>query len=218
LCKSIDKSQLMSIIIHVMSDSEKAKRVLALARDLGILRIRDVTARGIHPEYVRRLWKRGLLMRAGRGLYVAADGEVSVHHTLAEAAKSVPHGVGCLLTALRFHDVGTQSPHQVWMALDRRAARPRIEHPPIRIVRFSGAALAEGVEEHRVEGVPVKVYCPAKTVADCFKYRNKIGLDVAMEALRDCLRQRKCSVDELWHYAKVCRVANVMRPYLEATL
>ncbi len=147
---------------------------------------------------------------------MSADAEISVHHGLAQACKQVPRGVICLLSALQFHQIGTQSPFEVWMALDRNAARPRIDYPPLRIMRFSGEALTEGIERHTIEGVPAKLYNPAKTVVDCFKYRNKIGLDVAMEALRDCCAQKKCSNDDLWRYAKICRVANVMRPYLEA--
>lgn len=130
--------------------------------------------------------------------------------------KWVPRAIGCLLTALQFHGIGTQSPHEVWIALDRRAARPRLEYPPLRVMRFSGEALTEGVEQHVVDGVSVRVYCAAKTVADCFKYRNKIGLDVALEALRECRRLRKCSNDDIWRYAKICRVARVMMPYMEA--
>ena len=191
--------------------------VLELARQMGVLRVRDVTSRGIHPEYLRRLCQRGLLTRTGRGLYVAADAEISVHHGLAQAAKRVPNGVICLLSARQFHELGTQRPFEVWMALDRSAARPRIDYPPLRIARFSGKALTEGVEQHSIENVPARIYCAPKTVADCFKYRNKIGLDVALEALRDCREQKKCSNDDLWRYAKICRVANIMRPYLEAT-
>jgi len=193
------------------------EEVLNLARQMGVLRVRDVTSRGFHPEYLRRLCEKGLLTRTGRGLYVATDAEISVHHGLAQAAKRVPHGVICLLSALQFHELGTQSPFEVWMALDRRAARPRINYPPLRVVRFSRQALTEGVEELVIEGVQARIYSAAKTVADCFKYRNKIGLDVALEALRDCREQKKCSNDDLWRYAKICRVSNVMRPYLEAT-
>lgn len=206
------------MLLHMKQHSKKAQEVLELARHMGVLRIRDLTSRGIHPEYLRRLCQKGLLVRMGRGLYVAADTSVSEHHTLVEASKWVPHGVACLLTALQFHGIGTQAPFEVWMALDRRSAHPRIKHPPLRIMRFSGKAFTEGIEEHVIEGVPVRVYDPAKTVADCFKYRNKIGLDVALEALRDCRRQRRCTNDDLWQYAKVCRVANVMKPYLEAML
>jgi predicted transcriptional regulator of viral defense system len=136
--------------------------------------------------------------------------------TLAEACKRVPHGVVCLLSALQFHDLTTQAPFEVWMAISEKAWLPRVAYPPLRIVRFSGAALTSGIEEHQIEGVPVRVYCPAKTVADCFKYRNKIGLDVALEALRACWKKRRATMDDLWEAAKVCRMANVMRPYLES--
>jgi predicted transcriptional regulator of viral defense system len=154
----------------------------------------------------------------GRGVYIPADSEVSQNVGLAQVAKRVPHGVVCLLSALQFHNLGTQSPFEVWIAIDRKSARPRIDYPPQRIVRFSGIALTEGVEKHLIEGVKVKVFNKAKTIADCFKYRNKIGRDVALEALKDCRQQRLCTNDQFWKYAKICRVANVMRPYLEATI
>jgi len=192
------------------------EKVLALAKRKGILRVKDLHEAGIHPEYLRRLYEKGMLARIGRGLYVPADAELSANAGLAQAAKRVPHGVICLLSALRFHEIGTQSPHEVWMAIDQGVRRPRVEYPPLRVVRFSGDALAKGIEHHRIEGVRVKVYSPPKTVADCFKYRNKIGLDVAIEALRDGLRSKKCTRAQLWQYAKVCRVTEVMRPYLEA--
>jgi predicted transcriptional regulator of viral defense system len=135
---------------------------------------------------------------------------------LVTAATRIPHGVVCLLSALRFHDLTTQNPSEVWLAIDRKARAPVQHELPLRIVRFSGRARIEGIEKHRIDGVPVRVYSPAKTVADCFKYRRKIGTDVAMEALRDCWRSGRCTMDDLWRYASVCRVTNVMRPYLEA--
>lgn len=192
------------------------ERVLELARRHGILRARDMDAHGVHPEYVRRMCRKGMLRRVGRGLYALPETEPSAHHGLALVSKRTPQAVGCLLTALQFHEIGTQAPFEVWIALGRGTARPQIDYPPLRVMRFSGPALTEGIEEHEVEGVRVRVYCPAKTVADCFKYRNKIGLDVAIEALREGLRQRKCTSDDLWRYAKVCRVTTVMRPYMEA--
>ena len=147
---------------------------------------------------------------------MAADADPTEHHTLAEVCKRVPAGVVCLASALQFNGITTQMPRQVWLALGKSARRPNAPGLPIRVVHVSGSALTEGVEEHDVEGVPIKVYSPAKTVADCFKFRNQIGLDVALEALRDCRREHKCSYDDLWHYAKVCRQTKVMRPYLEA--
>jgi len=192
------------------------ERALDLVRQSGVIRVRDLTARGIHPEYLRRLCRAGLIQRVARGVYVSAEADVSSEYSLALAAKSVPHGVICLLSALRFHDLGTQNPHQVWLAIDRKARLPRVRYPRLRIIRASGEPLAAGVEEHTVDRVPVRIYNPAKTVVDCFKYRNKTGLDVALEALRDCWRQRRATMDDLWQYAKICRMTNVMRPYLES--
>ena len=177
---------------------------------------RDLDSHGIPRQYLHLLEQAGMVSRSGRGLYTIAGADVGENHTVAEAAKRVPHGVICLISALRMHGLTTQIPHAVWIAIDRKAWKPSVDYPPLRIVRFSGEALTDGVEEKKLEGVAVKVYSPAKTVADCFKYRNKIGLDVALEALRDCWAKRKASVDELWAMAKVCRVANVMRPYMES--
>jgi predicted transcriptional regulator of viral defense system len=193
-----------------------ADRVLELAQQYGVLHARDLQPHGIPRQHLTRLCARGKLTKTGRGLYMLPDADVTAHHSLAEVAKLVPHGVICLLSALRFHEIGTQAPYEVWLAIERRSAKPRVSHPLMRVMRFSGAALTDGVEEHRIEGVPVKVYSPAKTVVDCFKYRNKVGLDVALEALREALRYRKCTADQLWVSAKACRVAKVMRPYMEA--
>jgi predicted transcriptional regulator of viral defense system len=149
-------------------------------------------------------------------LYALPGRPVSAHGTLAEVARRAPKGVICLLSALRFHDLTTQAPFEVWLAIDNKAAAPKLDYPLLRIVRFSGAALTEGIEEHIVDGVTVRVTSVAKTVVDCFKFRNKIGLDVALEALREAWHDKRMSSDEVWRYAKICRVANVMRPYLES--
>jgi predicted transcriptional regulator of viral defense system len=191
-------------------------RVLELTRKAGVLRPRDLDAEGVPREYLGRLLEKGLLERPGRGIYTLAGLKPTPHHTLAEASKRVPHGTICLLSALQFHGLTTQAPFEVWLAIAEKARLPKVDYPPLRIVRFSGIALERDVEEHRIEGVTVKVYAAAKTVADCFKYRNKIGLDVALEALRDCWKKRRATMDELWRAAKTCRVANVMRPYLES--
>ncbi|NLC57637.1 MAG: transcriptional regulator [Armatimonadetes bacterium] len=181
-----------------------------------VLRTRDIEALGISRQQLSHLCRRGVVRRVARGLYSLPDVAASTHHSLAEATKRVPRGVVCLLSALRFHGFTTQAPAEVWMAIDAKSWQPVVAELPIRIVRFSGDALVAGVEEHEVDGVMVHVYSPAKTVADCFKFRNKIGLDVALEALREGWRERRFSMDELWRCAKVCRVANVMRPYLDA--
>ena len=194
----------------------KRDQILRMLKKTRVLRPRDVEAVGISRTYLNKLHTEGVLDRPSRGLYVLQNDEPSEQRSLVEACCRVPRGVVCLLSALQFHELTMQMPYEVWMAIDEKARLPRVDYPPLRIVRFSGAALTTGVQEHAIEGVAVRVYAPAKTVADCFKYRNKIGLDVALEALRDCLRQRKANSDELWKAAKVCRMTNVMRPYLEA--
>ena len=198
------------------NNTKEMDKILTLAKKLGFLRVRDLLSRGIHSEYLRRLCNKGLLVRMGRGLYRLAGAEVSENITLTAVAKRIPNGVICILSALRFHRIGTQNPSAVWVALKQRAAYPRGKDLPIRIVRFSASSHVSGVENHILDGVPVRITNPAKTVCDCFKYRNKIGLDVALEALKECIRTRKATPADLWKYAKVCRVANVMRPYLEA--
>jgi predicted transcriptional regulator of viral defense system len=193
-----------------------SERVRALARHLGVVRPRDLTGRGIPRTALARLVADGVLDRPARGVYVLADADVTEHHALAQACKRVPRGVVCLLSALRFHRLTTQAPHEVWLGIDRKARKPTLGYPPLRVVRFAGAGLTTGVEEHTVEGVPVRVTNPARTVADCFAYRTTVGLDVALEALRDCLRERRATADELHRAAQARRMANVMRPYLEA--
>lgn len=190
--------------------------VTALAKQQGVLRSRDFAAHGVSRVALQRLCERGVLRRLGRGLYGLADAKLTEHHSLAEAAQRVPAGLVCLLSALRFHELTTQNPFEVWLAIDVKAHKPKVDWPPLRVVRFSGEALTFGAEAHRVEGVPVRITSPAKTVADCFKYRNKIGADVAVEALAAYRRERRGTVDELLRAATVDHVAVVMRPYLEA--
>lgn len=196
--------------------STGTERVIELIKKAGIFRPKDLDPHGIPREYLMRLYRKGVVQRVGRGLYTLADADISEHYSLAEAGKRIPQGVICLLSALRFHGLTTQAPFQVWMAIDVKARKPKGDGLPLHIVRFSGDSLRSGIEEHLIQGVTIKVYNPAKTVADCFKYRNKIGLDVALEALQECWREQRCVMDDLWHYAKICRVANVMRPYLES--
>jgi predicted transcriptional regulator of viral defense system len=198
--------------------SKLEKKTLEKALKRGVLRPKDMDKYGIPRKYLNILFRKGKLNRIARGLYSSPEAEPTESRTLVEVSKKVPNGVICLLSALQFHDLTTQMPFEVWIAIDRKARLPKETGLPIRVFRFSQDALSKGVEVHIIEGVPVKIYNPAKTVADCFKYRNKIGLDVAIEALRDCRQQRKCTNDQLWQYAKICRVTNVMRPYLEAVV
>lgn len=193
-----------------------AERLIELARSRGLIRPCDLAPFGIPRVSLTRAVRRGLLERIGRGLYGLPGREVSAHGLLAEVARKVPKGVVCLLSALRFHGLTTQAPFEVWLAIENKALAPKLDYPPLRIVRFSGKAFTEGVEEHVVDSVTIRITGVAKTVADCFKYRNKIGLDVALEALREAWHERRMSSDDIWRYAKVCRVANVMRPYLDS--
>ena len=192
------------------------QNILDLAAERGLIRPRDLTERGLPTVALTRLVRQGRLQRVGRGLYAHPDRPVSEHNALAEVARKHPQAIVCLLSALRFHDLTTQSPFEVWLAIPNKARAPKMDYPPLRIVRFSGAALTRGVEDHVIDGVPVRVTSVARTVADCFKFRNKIGLDVALESLQEAWRAKRASMDELWRYATLCRVANVMRPYMES--
>ncbi len=199
-----------------MEPESRTEQVLRLVEEAGVLRPRDLDRHEIARTYLQRLCARGLVERVGRGLYSLPGAAVTEHRGLVEACKLVPRGVVCLLSALRFHGLGTQNPFEVWFAIEQKSWRPKGGYPPLRLVYFSGPAFENGVEEHRIEGVKVRVFSPAKTVADCFKFRNKIGIDVALEALREFRRAHPKDLDELWKMAHVCRVSRVIRPYLEA--
>jgi predicted transcriptional regulator of viral defense system len=199
-----------------MTEPKQIERAIQYVRQNGIVRPRDIEAIGVPREYLLRLHRQGRLSRIGRGIYTLPDASVTERHSYAEVAKRVPEAVLCLLSALAFHEITTQNPASVWIALGKGARTPAIEPPSLRVVRLTEPSLSEGIEIHSVEGVTVRVYSTAKTVADCFKFRNKIGLDVAIEALKDSLRQKKATVNEMYRYAKICRVSNVIRPYMEA--
>jgi len=202
----------------VKPQDKQRQQLRLLSRKMGILRPADLAAAKIPKDYLKGMVRRGELEKVARGLYGVPGGEVTENHTMAGAAKKIPSGVVCLLSALRFHGLTTQNPFEVWMAIENKAWRPKLAYPPVRLVHFSGSAFQESVEEHLIEGVPVKIYGPAKTVADCLKFRNKIGLDVAREAVRDYRRKYKTGMDALWKAAAVCRIQRVIRPYLEAGL
>jgi predicted transcriptional regulator of viral defense system len=191
-------------------------RTLQLIVKMGLVRSGDLEARGISRAQIYRLVRQGLLERVARGVYAVAGHAPTAEHTLAQVAKRIPGGVFCLLTALRFHELTTQAPAEVWIALAEKARKPKLDYPRLRVARFSGPALTAGIESHRVEGVEIRVYSAAKTVADCFKYRNKVGIDVAVEALRDFNRRHRGGATELARYARICRVSRVMQPYLDA--
>ncbi len=190
--------------------------ILDLARKQGLIRPRDLIAQGLPRVALSRLVNLGLLSRVGRGLYGIPDRPVSEHGSLAELARKHPQAIVCLLSALRLHDLTTQSPFEVWLAIPNKAWAPKMDYPPLRVVRFSGISLIEGIEDHQIDGVTVRVTNVPRTVVDCFKFRNKVGLDVALEALKEAWQGKRVSMDELWHYANLCRVSNVMRPYMES--
>jgi len=197
-------------------NSDVTESILSLMKQNGILRPRDLDAHNIPRRYLSRLLERGLLERSARGIYIVKDAELSENQTIAEVSKRIPKGVVCLLSALSIHGITTQSPFDVWLAIDGKSRKAQVSDMPIHIVRFSGDALTCGVEHHVIDKVQVPIYNPAKTIADCFKYRNKIGLDIAIEALQEGWKDKKFNMNEIWNYSKVCRVQNVMRPYLES--
>ena len=194
------------------------ERALGLLRTKGMLRLKDFIAKDIDPETLARLIRSGQVVRPARGLYQLSDAPVDATHVLAEAAALVPRGIVCLISALQFHGLTLQMPSAVWMAIERTAWKPTISYPPVRFVRFSGWAMTEGVERYPVHSRKLPITNPARTIVDCFRYRNKIGIDVAMEGLREGIRKRKCTPDELWRYAKKARSWTIMRPYVETVV
>lgn len=199
-----------------MKVESKRQQVIDLVRGQSVIRPRDLKEHGLPKDYLYILAQEGVIERIGRGLYQWPNKDLGRHHSLIEISKLAPKAVVALLSALNYHNMTTQNPHQIWLAIDRKAWRPEISYPPVRFVTMSAESLHSGVETHSIEGVQIKVFNPAKTVVDCFKYRGKIGLDVALEALREGWSSRKFTIDELQNYAKICRVQKVMQPYLES--
>jgi len=181
-----------------------------------VARTRDLTRLGLSREGVRRLVARGIVERAARGVYLAPAAARSPYRDLLVVARRVPNAVVCLLSALAFHRLTTEMPHEVWIAVGLKARAPAIDIVPIRLVRLSPAPLAAGIEVHVIHGVAIRLFSPAKTIADCFKFRSRVGIDVAVAALREGWSANRVTIDELWGFARVCRVTAVMRPYLEA--
>lgn len=192
--------------------------ILALARRQPLLRAADVREQGCSPQMLVRLHQSGQLQRVARGLYSLPDADITEHQTLLEICQRVPKAVVCLLSALQWHELGTQLPNEVWIALPEGTQTPAIDYPPLRIVRLRGAAYSEGIETITLHGTPIRVYSVAKTVADCFKFRHQIGLDVALEALKEGWRQRTLNMAELAHFTQINRVERVIRPYLESVV
>lgn len=184
----------------------------------GLLKTTDALKAGIHPRTLYAMRDSGFLEQISRGLYRLSDMPALGNPDLVSVALKVPGGVICLISALAFQEITTQIPHAVYVAIERGARAPQLSYPPLRIFRFGGKAFREGVEAHEIDGVSVRIYSPEKTLADCFKYRNKIGLDTALEALKLYRQRKKVNVEGLLKFARICRVEKVMRPYLEAVL
>lgn len=200
----------------IMQNKTHTQQLLHLARDKGILRTCDLKNAGIPRVYLTRLIASGQLERTERGLYRLPDNIPCEQESLMLIATKVPQAIFCLLTALQFHELTTQLPYQVWIAMPRGSHIPQIQYPPLKMIQCLPDVHMQGVEIFEKNQVKLRVYGVSKTIVDCFKYRNKIGIDVAVEALKQAIDQKKVNIDELWHYAKICRVTNVMRPYLEA--
>ena len=196
----------------------QSERILELAHRQRLLSAADVRAHGYSPQLLIKLHQSGKLQRVTRGIYSLPDSEPTEHQALVEVCRRVPKAVICLLSALQFHELGTQLPHEVWIALPEATPTPALDYPPLRIARLRGAAYAQGIETVIEHGSPIRVYSVAKTITDCFKFRHKIGLDVVLEALKQAWRQRKLNIDQVMHFAKINRVAKVMQPYLEAVV
>jgi len=206
------------IVLNSAVAPTHSDQILRLARRRKLLSAADVRAQGLTPQLLIKLHQSGKLERVARGLYSLPGSQPTEHESLIEVCRRVPRGVVCLLSALQYHEIGTQLPHEVWLALPEATQTPPIDYPPLRIVRLRGAAYAEGIETFTEDGSPLRVYNLDKTIADCFKFRHKIGLDVALEALKEAWQQHKLNLDRVAHFAEVNRVSKVMQPYLETVV
>lgn len=190
----------------------KTETIISIIKKKGTVCASDLKGTEVSRTTLHYMANRGILRRVARGIYTLADHYPALE-AFVEVMTSAPKSVICLLSALQFHEITTQMPFEIWVAIERDATKPKAPH--VRIVRLTGMAFSEGIETHTKEGLTVRVYCPAKTVVDCFKFRNQIGIDIAREALIECLNQKKATRDEIWRYANICHMTNIMRPYLE---
>lgn len=191
---------------------------LHLLKHSKILKTEELSGAGVHRETIRRMVKSGKIIKLARGLYSIPDYQPSEYYSLIEAQKIVEQGVVCLLSALSYHGIGTQNPSEVWMAIPRKTRPPKINNSPIRMVKFSGEGYRSGIEKHNIDNNEIRIYTIPKTIADCFKYRNKLGTEVSIEALKDVLLNRRTTVDELLKYAEICRVRQIITPYMESLI
>ncbi len=195
---------------------DRKTQILEIVKEKGVIKAGDIEAEGISRSYLYILHNSGLLQKITRGLYALPDTHVTEHITLIEIAKRVPNAVVCLISALSFYDLTTQLPHEIWITIPRGSWRPKFDYPSLNLTYASKETYSYGILEHKLNRVSVKIYSPAKTIADCFKFRNKIGLDIAIEALRNGWETKKVDMDELVKAAKICKVSKIIRPYLEA--
>jgi predicted transcriptional regulator of viral defense system len=195
---------------------KKVEHVGAIVQKRTLVRSKELKGLSVSRSHLWNLANAGKIERVGRGLYRSKEAPISANETLLEVAKMVPLGVLCLSSALRYHELTTENPFEVWLAIERGTWSPKLDYPPVRVVHFSEAAFKFGIETRTVDGGKLRVYSPAKTVADCFKFRSKIGMETAIQALRSAYREKKATMDQIWNAAKVCRVVNVMRPYMES--
>ncbi len=195
---------------------DRKTQVLKIAKRKGVIRASDLKTLGISRNYLYSLNREGKLQKLARGLYELPDNQITEHSTLIEVMKRVPNAVVSLISALNFYDLTTQLPHEIWITVPRGAWRPKIEYPSLNLTYASMDIYSYGIRKIKINGVEIRVYSPAKTIADCFKFRNKIGLDIAIEALKKAWESKKVSMDELTKAARVCKVAKIIQPYLEA--
>jgi predicted transcriptional regulator of viral defense system len=205
--------------INMYTSKEKIRKALNIFKDQGgILRTSEVLSAGIHPRTLYKLRDEGYIIKLDRGVYKLNDHTSLSNPDIAIVAARVPNAKICLLSALDFHEMTNEIPHKIHIAIVRTQRDPRIDYPPIEVYRFTDESFTEGVEKHEIDGLTIQVYNPAKTIADCFKFRNKIGKEIALEALRKGLEEKNVKVKEILKYAKICRVENIIKPYLEATI
>ncbi len=195
--------------------TKKRNSVVEETQNHGFFRTRDLETLGLSFAKLRKLMEEGTIERIARGLYRFVKTEPTEHHTLAAVCARIPNGIICLLSALRYHEIGTQLPRQVWIAIPHKARAPKLPEFPIRLIRFSGPSLRYGVESVTMEGIEARITSPARTMVDCFRFRRLVGRDVALEAMRETLREKKATPDEIWRAAEICRAKSLVGPYLE---
>jgi len=211
-----DLDNLPALLYHSRMESARDRAIEIIRKNGGLIRTYEALAHGIHRRILYGLRNEGKIITISRGLFQLADLDIPAQVDIVEVSKKVPRGVICLISALNFHELTTQTPHYVWLAVDRKARKPKINYPPVRVFFFSGDAFNRGIETHRIMEQDIRVYNAPKTVVDCFRWREAVGLDVAIESAREYLKRKDSRPSSLMEYAKVCRVEKIIRPYLQA--